>query len=203
MDMISMTTNKVAAVSGLHNDRWYIHRIIAACILAVTFGAYLRILDFWSLSGGVFSQQLRDLFHFPGFLLLFLPAIFSVLIWFISAIIALFRLHFRLVASNIAAIALLYGCLSAILIVPIFDPWFWYVLINKSRFEAAVVANSPTEGGPRFAIVEEWDVSQGISGESFNHLVTLIYDENATADVASSHLDQKHLYGHFYRRDSY
>ncbi|EJJ29041.1 hypothetical protein [Rhizobium sp. CF142] len=198
-----MMTDNVSTVSGLHKDTWYIHRVVAACLLGTACGVYLRILDFWPIGGSVLSRQLRNVFDFPGFLLLFLVTFFSVFIWFVSAIIASFRRRFRLAASNIAAITLVYGCLWATMVVPIFDPWFWYVLINESRFEAVVAANNAAENSPRFAIIEERDVSTGITGASINHLVTLIYDESDVADAAPSDSDQKHLYGHFYRRDTY
>ena len=198
-----MMTDNVSATASLPRDAWHVRRMVAACLLGTACAVYIRIFDFWPLGGGGLAGELRGLLDFPGSLLLFLPTYFMVFIWFVSAIVALFRRHIRLMASNVIATALAFGCLATVITVPIFDPWFWYVVINKPRLEALVAANQATGTSPRSAIIDEWDVSTGFAGVSPNHFIALIYDENDGADIEVSDAIRKHLYSHFYRRDTY
>jgi hypothetical protein len=84
----------------------------------------------------------------------------------------------------------------------LFDPWFWYVIWNKSRFEASA-ANDAPPNGPRFAIIEERDVSTGIAGVTPNHFIALVYDESDAVDREPFDPTETRIYGHFFRRDYY
>ncbi len=198
-----MMTGNVSAILSLPRDAWHLYRMVAACLLSTACAVYIQAFDFWPLDGGGLAGELRFLLDFPGSLVLFLPTYISVFIWLVSAIVALFRRRFRLVASNVIALALAFGCFATVMIVPIFDPWFWYVVINRSRLEAVVAAHQVSGTKPKSVTIGDWDVSTGFAGVSPNHFVALIYDENEGADVEAPDAIKKHLYGHFYRQDTY
>ncbi|MGO6885624.1 MULTISPECIES: hypothetical protein [Rhizobium] len=93
--------------------------------------------------------------------------------------------------------------------VPLFDPWLWYVIFNKSRFEASAAASGSAQNG---TIIEGRDVSTGIAGAGYNHFVALIFSESDPPKLVYGDSDEEklaansvltHLYGNFYRRDEY
>ena len=109
-------------------------------------------------------------------MLIVLPLAFFVVGLLISAGIALWRRHFRQMASSILAIAVIPICYVVIAKAPFFDPWLWYVIANHTRFEALAESNSPSSG-PKFAVIETRDVSAGLVING-NHFIDLVYDES-------------------------
>jgi hypothetical protein len=132
--------------------------------IAGAFGAMLAgsqwILDFWPLgAGGSLGHAVRALFDLSRVLFLLLLAGFVVGL-LIAAGIALWRRHFRRVASSIFAVAAIPVCFVVVAKVPLFDPWLWYAMANSTRFEA-LAASGPPSSGPKYAVVEGRDVSTG------------------------------------------
>jgi hypothetical protein len=82
----------------------------------------------------------------------------------------------------------------------LFDPWFWYVIWNKSRFEASA-ANYAPANGPTFTIIEGRDVSTGIAGVNPNHFIALVCDESDAVGREPSDPTGTRIYGHFFGRD--
>ena len=158
-------------------DEWGTRRIWIAGAFGTIFSGSQLILDFWPLgpsnSLGFTLRGLFDLFTF--FLILPLAGLVVGLV--IAAGVALWRRHFRRLASSILAIAALPICVLVIAKVPVFDPWLWYAMANSARFETLVESN-PSSAGSRYAIVEVRDVSTGLAGLNPNHFIAIIYDES-------------------------
>ncbi|MBB4237538.1 hypothetical protein [Rhizobium esperanzae] len=182
--------------------------IIAAC-LGTTCAAYNRAFDFWPLDS---TYELRGLFDLLGGPLLFLSVVGVLLVWFIGAFIALCRLRLRGMVSRLFAIIIVPVCFGTLINVPLFDPWLWYVIFNKSSLEAAAAASGSSQNGTKFSVIEGCDVSTGIAGLGVNHFVAVIYSESdphklvygdSDEDKLASNAVLTHLYGNFYRRDEY
>lgn len=139
----------------------------------------------------------------------------------IAAGIALWHLHVRRTASSIAAIIAIPICLTVVARVSLFDPWFWYALANRTRFEALAASDSPSKG-PKYTVVVGRDVSTGLAGLSPNHLVLIIYDESDAVGLDPSERPAiwrtrsmnpegsyipiprgTQLFGHFFRVDEF
>jgi hypothetical protein len=166
-------------------------------------------------SGGSLQGAIRPLFEI--LLLIVLPLAFFVVGLLISAGIALWRRHFRQMASSILAIAVIPICYVVIAKTPFFDPWLWYVIANPARFEALAASNPPSSG-PQFAVIEIRDVSAGLVING-NHFIALVYDESDAVDLEPSERPSiwrtrtmfgamsfprgKRLYGHFFRVDEF
>jgi hypothetical protein len=181
-----------------------------------------RILDFWPLgAGGSLGNAVRGLFDLAAMLLL-LPLAGFVVGLLIAAGIALWHRHVRRMASSIVAIIAIPICLMIVARVLLFDPWFWYALTNRTRFEAIAASGAPSNGS-KYAVVAGRDVSTGLAGLNPNHFVFLIYDESDAVGLDPSErlgtwrtrtLDPerdptpsiprgKRLFGHFFRVDEF
>jgi hypothetical protein len=203
-------------------DRWGTRRIW----IAGAFGAMLAgsqwILDFWPLgAGGSLGHAVRAILDLSRVLFL-LPLAGFVVGLLIAAGIALWRRHFRRVASSIFAIAAIPVCMVIVAKVPLFDPWLWYTIANRTRFEA-LAASGPPSNGPKYAVVEIRDVSTGFAGIDPNHFIALIYDESEAVGLEPSERPGiwrtrtmnperdpippiprgRRLYGHFFRVDDF
>lgn len=182
--------------------------VIAAC-LGTTCAAYHLALDFWPLGS---ANGLRGLFDLLGGALLFLSVVGVLFVWFIGAFVALCRRRLRGMVSRLVAIIIVPVCFGTLITVPLFDPWLWYVIFNKSGFEAAAAASGSSQNGTKFSIIESRDVSTGIVVAGDNHFVALIYSESDPHKLVYGDSDEDklasgsvltHLYGNFYRRDEY
>ncbi len=139
----------------------------------------------------------------------------------IAAGISLWRRQFRRVASSVFAVAAIPVCFAVVAKVPLFDPWLWYAIANRSRFEALAASGQPSNV-PKYAVVEIRDVSTGIAGLNPNHFVALIYDESDAVGLEPSERPDiwrtrsiwpafpsipiprgKRLYGHVFRVDEF
>ncbi|MBB2699542.1 UNVERIFIED_ORG: hypothetical protein GGD59_005892 [Rhizobium esperanzae] len=205
----STLKNNEVNVSVEHIDIWNVRRMVIAAFLGIAYAAYDRALDFWPLG---FASGLRGLFDLLGGLLLALLIVGILLVWFVSAIAAQYDRRFRGMASSFIAIIIVPVCFGTIVTVPLFDPWLWYAILNKSSFEAAAATSGSSQNSPKFAIIEARDVSTGIAGVGLNHFVALIYSEGDPHKHVHSDSDEEklasnpvltHLYGNFYRRDEY
>ena len=125
---------------------------------------------------------MRALFDLSRVLFL-LPLAGFVVGLLIAAGIALWRRHFRRVASSIFAIAVIPVGFVVVAKVPFFDPWFWYAMANRARFEA-FVASGPPSNGSKYAVVEGRDVSTGLAGLRLIILCSL-YTMRAMLSVVS------------------
>jgi hypothetical protein len=105
-------------------------------------------------SGGSFQGAIRPLFEIV--LLIVVPLAFFVVGLLISAGIALWRHHFRRMASSLLAIAVIPLCYVVIAKAPFFDPWLWYVIANHTRFEALAVSNPPSPGSNSETCLPAW-----------------------------------------------
>jgi hypothetical protein len=177
------------------------------------------IFDFWSLGpSGSFGHTVRALLDLSR-VLLFLPLAALIVGLLIAAGIALWRRHFRRMASSIFAIAAIPVCIVVAAAMPLFDPWLWYAIANRTRFEAFAASDSPSNG-PKYAEVEGRDVSTGLAGLNPNHFVFLIYDESDAVGLEPSERPDiwrtrsinreggyipiprgRRLYGHLFRVD--
>lgn len=203
-------------------DAWRTRRIWVGGAFGVMLAGNQRILDFWSLgAGGSLGNAIRRLFDIAGMLFL-LPVAGFVVGLLIAAGIALWRRHVRRGASNVAAIVAIPICLMMVARVSLFDPWFWYALANRTRFEALAASDS-TSNGSTYAVVAGRDVSTGLAGLNPNHFVFLIYDEsdaagldpsersgiwrtrtlNSERDPTLSVPRGRRLFGHFFRVDEF
>ncbi|AVA20387.1 MULTISPECIES: hypothetical protein [unclassified Rhizobium] len=171
-----------------------------AGLLGAACGVCIRAFDFWSLGWADALRGLLDLFGVP---LLFLAAVVTLFVWSISALIALCHRRFRGMASSVIAVVIVPVSVVTIGGAPLFDPWLWYVIFNKSSLEPAAAANGNPQNSPKFTIVEERDVSTGIAGVTSNHFITLIYSESDPGSWAPPDADVRHIYGNFYRRDEF
>lgn len=179
-------------------NSWNIRRIVIAVLLGTITATYLRAFDFWPL--GV-AGGLRALLDLAGPLIL-LAVVLTLLVWLASAFMALYRQRFQRAVGSFIAILSVPACSAILLATSISDPWVWYVVLNKSRFETAA-ANSRSMASPKFVVLEERDISTGIAGVTENHFVALIYSESDPDELASSIPGLRHIYGNFYRRDKF
>ena len=213
--------------ASLHqpSDRWGTRRIWIACACSAVFAFSPRMINFLPLgasgllwphgSGGSLQGAIRPLFE--SLVLIVLPLAFFVVGLLISAGIALWRRHFRQMASSILAIAVIPICYVVIAKAPFLDPWLWYVIANHTRFEALAASNPPSSG-PKFAVIEIRDVSAGLVING-NHFIALVYDESDAVGLEPSERPSiwrtrtmfgamsfprgKRLYGHFFRVDEF
>jgi hypothetical protein len=146
-----------------------------AVSLALISEILYRTEDFWPLPGPQYSilgpaRGLLDLFLRPIVTL----TIFVFLVGLvIGAGLALIRRRFRKALSCASAL----GAFVLILVIanlPVFDPYFWYVVRNKTRLEATVMMPAQAR---HFAVVGDWDVSTGLST-----FVSIVYDESGEID---------------------
>ena len=105
-------------------------------------------------------------------------------------------------ASSVLAIAAIFVSFWVIATLPLFDPWFWYVIVNRATFEANVLGKVSADGKP-FAMIDEWDISTGLAGVSAAHFIALVYDGSDGTPLDPSNEYQRHVVGHFYLRDRY
>jgi len=202
-------------------DGWRTRRIW----IAGTFGAMLagsrRILDFWPLgAGGSPGHAIREFVDLSQVLFV-LPLAGFVVGLLIAAGLGLWRRHLRRVASSLFAIMAIPVGFEVVAKVPIFDPWLWYTIANRTRFEA-LAARGLASDGPKYAVVEIRDVSTGFAGIDPNHFVALIYDESDAVGLEPSERPGvwgtrslwpafetkpiprgRRLYGHFFRVDEF
>ena len=211
--MATVTDPSAAPVSRQQPaDRWGIHRIWIAGALAAMLGGSRWVLGFWSL--GTPSSP-RGVFEDSQVLLLL--ALAGVVVGLsIAAAVAVWRRHFRRATSSVAAIAAIPICFLIVTRVPLFDPWLWYAIVHRSRFEA-LAANAAASNEPKYAVIEWRDVSTGLVIEP-NHFVALIYDESDALALEPSQRPRiwrsrtefgsplpkgRRLFGHFFRVDVY
>jgi len=149
--------------------------------LALISEVLYRTVDFWPLPGpqdrtADAARRLLDLF--------LLPIVNSTILVFLICLIiglglTLIRRRFRKALSFASAL----GAFLLTLVIAnlrVCDPYFWYVLSNKTRLEAAATVMMTAQ--PRhFAVVEYWDVSTGlaINPPTF---VSIVYDESGGID---------------------
>lgn len=181
-------------------DSWNVRRIAIAGLLGAICAAYIRAFDFWQLDPANGLRVILDLWGGP---LLFLSVAVTLFIWSIGVFIALWRHTFRKAASSLIAILVIPVWSMTLLSVPLFDPWFWYVVFNKSSFEAEAAAKGSSQDSANFTVIEGRDVSTGIAGADLNHFIALIYSESDPAKLAVPGSSLTHIYGKFYRRDEY
>lgn len=193
---------------------WGLHRIWIAGTFGVMLAGSDRILDFWPLgASNSLHLALRGLLDLSRVLFLLPLAGFLVGLSIVAAV-ALWRRHFLRMASSIFAIMAIPICFVIVARVPLFDPWLWYVVANKTRFEAIAVSDSPWNG-PKYAVIEIRDVSTGLVINP-NHFISLVYDESDAVGLDPSQRPSiwgtrtrygspiprgTRLYGHFFRVD--
>jgi len=175
-------------------DVWNIRSIAVAGLLGVTCAAYIRVFDFWPVGSNDELRGSLDLFGFPVLLLLVTG---TLLFWVLRAFVELFYRRFRGAVSSFVAIAIVPATLMAIVNIPIFDPWLWYVVFNKSSFESTAAANGSIQNGQKFALIEERDITTGIAGVTTNHFVALIYSQGDPASLELPNSVVTHIYGSF------
>lgn len=217
--MINLSTDPVSWHRPA--DGWGTRRIWIAGAFGAMLAGSVWILDFWPLdAGGSLGHAVRALFDLSRLLFL-LPLAGFVVGLLIAAGIALWRRHLRRVASSIFAIAAIPVCFVGVAKVPLFDPWLWYTIANRTRFEA-IAASGPPSNGPKYAVVEIRDVSIGLAGLNPNHFIALIYDESDAVGLEPSERPSiwqtrsmwpapgsipiprgRRLYGHFFRVDDF
>ena len=202
-------------------DGWEVRRIwIASAFGAMLAGSQLT-LDYLPLgASGSPGQTVRALVEWASLLFL-LPLTGFVVGLLIAAVIALWRRHLRRVVSNILAVAAIPVCIIVVAKTPLFDPWLWYTIANKTHLEA-LAANSASSDGPEYAVIEVRDVSTGLAGASPNHFIALIYDESGAVGLEPSERPSvwrnrgiwpafsslpipkgRRLYGHFFKVDDF
>jgi hypothetical protein len=203
-------------------DTWRTRRIWIGGIFGAKLAGSHRILDFWPLGGsGSLGSTITELLDLAGPLFL-LPLAGLVVGLLIAAGIALWHGHVRRMASSVAAIIAIPICMMIIAKVSLFDPWFWYAMADRTRFEAIAASGAPANG-PKYAVLEGRDVSTGLAGLGPNHFVLLIYDESDAVgldpserpgiwrtrtldperDPAPSIPKGRRLFGHFFRVDEF
>jgi hypothetical protein len=202
-------------------DGWGTRRIWMAGAFGAMLAGSQSILEFWPLgAGGSLGRVVRPLFDLSRVLFL-VPLAGFVVGLLIAAGIGLWRRHFRRVASSIVAIAAIPACILVVAKVPLFDPWLWYAIANRTRFEA-LATSVPQSNGLKYAVVETADVSTGLAGLNPNHFIALVYDESDAVGLEPSERPSvwqtrglwpalssrpipigKRLYGHFFRVDDF
>lgn len=180
-------------------DAWNFRRILHAAVLSAICAFYFHALDFWAVGA---ANGLRGIFDLLGGLLLLLTMIGFLLVVLISTIVCVFRLRLRRLASNVLAFLCIPVCLMTLMLVPLFDPWFWYVVVNQSAFEAEAATKTPKEGS-KIVIIEGRDISTGLAGAGDNHFVQIVYSGADPNTLTSSDQPLSHIYGKFYRQDEY
>ena len=180
-------------------DAWNFRRILHAVVLSAICAFYSHTLDFWAVGT---ASGLRGIFDLLGGLLLILTTIGFLLVMLISTIVCVFRLRFRRLASNVLAFLCIPVCLTTLMLVPLFDPWFWYVVVNQSAFEAEAAAKTPKEGS-KIVIITGRDISTGLAGAGDNHFVQIVYSGADPNTLKSSDPPLSHIYGKFYRQDEH
>jgi hypothetical protein len=150
------------------------------------------------------------------FFLLSLP--YFVVGLLIAAGIALWRCRFRRMASSFFAIIAIPVCFAIVAKASLLDPWLWYVIANRTRFEALAASSQPSNE-PKYAVIEIRDVSTGLVING-NHFIALIYDESDAVGLDPSERPSiwlsrtsmfsskampkgRRLYSHFFRVDEY
>ena len=171
-------------------DTWRVRRMAIGGVLGFVCATAIRALDFWPV------QRASDLRAFLGLLGVPLLLIVTLIALLVAALVSLYRSQFRRMASSFVAIALVPLCFLTVVRAPIFDPWLWYVILNKSRLDAAAGAYTQT-------IIEERDVSIGLVGLNPGHSIELIYSESNIDGQTTGNSSTTHLYGNFYRRDEF
>jgi hypothetical protein len=205
------------------SDGWGGQRIWIAGACGAMLAGSRWILDFWPLGArGSLGQALRTLFNFSRVLLL-LPLAGFVVVLLIVAGVAWWHGHFRRGASSIFAIAAIPACFLLVAKGPIFDPWLWYAIASRTRFEA-LATNGPLSNEPKYALLEIRDVATSMAGIGPNHFVALIYDESDAIGLEPPERPAiwrtrsrslwpalgpisipkgRRLYGHFFRVDDF
>ena len=200
---------------------WRIGRILISGAIGAVYGSVRWIFDFWPL--GAHDSPYNSIRSSIDLLLVLsvLPIAVFVLGLLLAAGIALCRRHFRRAASSVFAIVAIPVCFTFVGTVPLFDPWLWYVLTNRTRLEALAASDSlPNE--PKYALLGTWDVSTGIAGLNPAHFVSLIFDESDAVGLKPSERPSiwrsrsmwppsgsgpipqgKRLYRHFFRVDKF
>ena len=127
-------------------------------------------------------------------------------------VVAIVRLRLRRVISLGCAMASMPLIMLTVFSVPVFSPYYWYVMVNQSRFESAVKAAKQPKGRA-FIILGMRDVSTGsvINPPTFASIVYDQSDELERTPVqqspewkAHNHsysptaYSAHHLYGRFY-----
>jgi hypothetical protein len=104
----------------------------------------------------------------------FLLAFAAILILLMA--IELVRLRFRRLFSLACAVIAMHLIFFTIARITIFSPYYWYFLLNQSRFEGAVEART-RPGSPAFVKLEQRNVSTGlaINAPTFT---AIVYDES-------------------------
>lgn len=179
-------------------DSYGIRRIATAVLLGIMMTAYVRAFDFWPIG---FAGPLRTFLDLAG-PLIFLAVIVTLLVWFVSAMVSLFRHNHRRAVGSAVAILSAPACCAMLLNTPLSDPWLWYVILNKSGLESEA-ANRLPPADSKYVVLEERDISAGIAGVSANHFVALIYSTQDPDTLASSIDGLSHIFGNFYRRDEF
>ena len=162
---------------GLRGDRWGGWRIGIAVALGAMLAESEWVLEFWPLgASGSIGLAMRGQLETAQLLSILLMSGFGLVIA-VAACIALWERRWRMLASNLIAITAIPVAFEVGANALVFDPWLWYAVSNSARFEAQAAG---TAGGnePRYAVLEQRDVSTGYVGLSPNHFVTLIYDES-------------------------
>jgi len=217
--VINLSTGPVSQYQPA--DGWGTRRIWIAGAFGAMLAGGQRILDFWPLGvGNSLGHAVRAFLDLALFFLI-LPLAGFVVSLLIAAVIALWRRHLRRVASSILAIAAIPVCITVVAKVPLFDPWLWYAIANRTRFEA-LAASDLSSNGPKYAVVETRDVSTGLAGLNPNHFIVLIYDESDAVGLEPSKRPSiwqtrslwpavgsipipkgRRLYGHLFRVDDF
>lgn len=182
-------------------DSWRPGRIAIGGFLGSACAAMGRAFDFWNDDS---ATTLHALLGFLGVPLLLLVTVLMLLAYLVAAFISLCRCRFRRMASSLVAIVFVPLCFVTISRVPVFDPWLWYVVFNKSRFEAEVAAKTNTQPSPHQpTTIERRDVTFGLALAGNNHFIDLIYSESNLDGQTTDNSLITHLYGNFYRRDTF
>lgn len=182
-------------MSILPADTWLVRRMAIGGMLGFACAAVARVFDFWPIE---LAGHLRGILGILGHPLLLLATLIAMLAWLAGALFALYRRQFRRMASSFVAIFVVPLCFFTVLKSPLFDPWLWYVIINKSRLDAAIAARAYDQ-----AAFKEIDVSTGLAGVTPNHFIELIYSESNIDGKQTANSSITHLYGNFYRRDEF
>lgn len=175
---------------------WNARRIVTAVFLGTVTTLIRRAFDFWPVG---LADGLRIFLDLAS-MLLFLSVVLTLLVWLVSAFIDLCRRRFRRAAGSVIAILSVPACIAILLATSFSDPWVWYVVLNKSRFERTW-ADSVSLADTKFIVLEERDITTGLAGANTNHLVALIYSESDIDELAASMPGLRHVYGNFYRLD--
>ncbi len=184
--------------SAKSTDAWSVRRILIAGLLGTIYVAYFRAFDFWPLG---FADEIRWRLDLTGPLIALVVSVI-LLVWLIKAFIALYRRSFRTAASVFIAILIAPAWSAMLFATPLSDPWLWYVVLDRSRFDELAADKVPLDNR-HYVEIENWDVTTGIVGSSENHFVSLIYSVSDPKELVSSNPELSHLYGNFYRRDEF